>query len=81
MRPAWKKSVAAVYVEWEDSSTTYGWHNPERDETSTIRSVGILVFKTPKTLTLTTSESQHGRVVDQINIPIRCIRKMRRVKA
>lgn len=79
MKP-FKRAPKAVYVEWVDSSTTYGWQNPESDETSLIRSVALLVAKTARTITLSTSESQHGRMVDQISIPMSCVRKLRRIK-
>lgn len=69
-----------VYVEWEDSCTTYGWQKPEADETSMIRSVGIQVARTDKAITLSTSQSEGGRFVDQISIPMSCVRKFRRLK-
>ena len=71
----------AVYVEWEDSCTTRGWCAGEKDETSIIRSVGLLVSKTKKSITLTTSESSSGNVLDQIAIPLVSVRKFRKLKA
>ena len=75
----WKRKPKIVYVEWEDSCTTYGWLNPQVDETSMIRSVGIEVARTKKSITISTSESQGGRHVDPISIPMGCIRKIKRI--
>ena len=68
-----------VYVEWEDSSTTFGWHEEHDDEPLVIQSVGILVREGKKSVTLSTSRAVNGDYVDQITIPRRAIRTMRKV--
>ncbi len=68
-----------VFIEWEDSCTTQGWGQPEKDETSLIRSAGILVSQTKKAVTISSSKSQGGRYVDQLAIPRSCIQKMVRL--
>lgn len=72
--------LQAVYVEWEDSCSDVGWRGPDKDFTSLIRSVGLLLERTEKTVTLSTSLSEGGRCLDQVCIPRSVIRKMRKVK-
>ena len=72
-----------VSFEWIDSSTTFGWQPPEKNETVVIRSVGWLVNKTPKTITISSSQSKYGKFLDQVNVPrfaIRNYRILREVK-
>lgn len=77
----WKRKPEVVYVEWEDSCTTYGWRPREGNATSMIRSVGIVVERNPKTLTLSTSENDEcSRYVDQIAIPMSAVRTLRKVR-
>lgn len=72
--------LKAVYLEWEDSCSGYGWHGPDKDETSLIRTVGIEVSRTEKTVTVSSSRSAGGRYVDQLCIPLAVVRKSRRVR-
>lgn len=69
-----------VYVEWKDSSTTRGWGDPEKDQTTMIRSVGWLVSKTKDTLTLSTSQSKYNRFLDQLNIPTFAIKQYHKIR-
>ena len=69
-----------VYIEWIDASSSLGWGNPDKDDTTTIRSTGWLVNKTKKTITLSTSQSEQGKFLDQINIPMSSMTKYRVLK-
>ncbi len=69
------------YVEWDDSCTTFGWQPPEAKGTSRITSIGLLVKEDEREIILSTSRSEHGRVLDQVAIPRSAIRSMRKVKA
>ena len=72
----------AYVVKWRDSSSLRGWRaiNDHQHETATITSVGWLIRKTPKTITLTTGISECGNVVDAIAIPIPAVTKMTKLK-
>lgn len=72
----------AYIVKWRDSSTLRGWHNIDSPQhgPAVITSVGWLVKKTPKTLTLTTGVSECGNVVDAISIPREAVTKITKLK-
>ena len=69
-----------VYLEWIDSSSTRGWWDAEKDETALVYSVGWLVNKTKRTITISTSRSETNKFADQMNIPLAAIRKYRVIK-
>lgn len=72
----------AYIVKWRDSSGLVGWHgiDDSAHEVAIITSVGWLVRQTPKTMTLTTSISEKGHVVDAITIPREAVTKTTRLK-
>ena len=69
-----------VSFDWIDTSTTAGWHTPDKDETMLIRSVGWLVNRTPRTITISSSQSKYGKFLDQMNVPRFAIRNYRVLK-
>lgn len=68
------------YIEWTDSCTTFGWQAPETKGVSHITSIGLFVAENSEEVIISTSRSEHGRVLDQVAIPRRAIRVMRKVK-
>ena len=80
MKLSKKFVMPVVYVEWVDSCSTGGWnYTGKGDRPANIRSVGILVRETKKSITLTASLSEHGSSPDQMSIPRCVVRKMRRL--
>ena len=69
-----------VYLEWEDAATTRGWSHHDDNGLMLIRSVGWLLKQNKQFLTLTTSESKEGRVLDAIAIPKHSITKFKILK-
>lgn len=77
------KKHHAYIVKWRDSAATRGWRSiddPAHNEVAEITSIGWLVGKTSKTLTITTSISGGGNVMDALSIPVECVTKMERLK-
>lgn len=72
----------AYLVKWNDSCSFSGWRSPEaKHEVAPITSIGWMVRKTKKEVTLTTSTcSVSGNVMDALTIPIDVITKMIRLK-
>ena len=69
-----------VYIEWNDASTTTGWHIAEKNEVTAVRTIGLLVNKTKDTVTITSSQSANNRFLDQLNIPASLISKYQVLK-
>jgi len=67
-----------VFMEWVDSTTTFGWHEPDKNGPSVITSVGILVYHDEKNVVISTSKGSSGCCIDQLTIPRSCIQKMQR---
>ena len=78
-----RKTKNPVLVEWLDSTSTHGWHDPDNAWDATdapIKSVGFISGKTKLTLNLTQSISPIlDKHADTISIPRRCILKVRRL--
>lgn len=72
--------VMVVRVWWVDSTTTMGWCLEDVDGPTVIESVGQLVREDEESVVLSTSRSREGRYIDQLTIPRRCIRKMRKLR-
>ena len=70
----------AVYVEWTDSATTRGWTSEDRSGPVLIKSIGWLIYRCEQFIIITTSESSHGNLMDQLTIPAVCIKKQRTIK-
>ena len=71
-------------VTWVDSASTRGWntleeirkdHRPVECET-----VGYLVVRSRRMLSLVQSVSEFGRAAETISIPASCVRKVRKLK-
>ncbi len=69
-----------IYVEWEDSESNYGWREPLDGDIAPIRSIGVLVQRDKRTLTISTSKTEYGKYVDQLSIPMCSVKKIRKVK-
>jgi len=74
------KKLKAVQIKWEDSFTSPGWDNPQRDGRHYILSVGLLVHEGKHSVTISTSVSQRHRYMDQLTIPRSAIKKMRKME-
>lgn len=77
-----KKRIHAYTVNWRDSCSLRGWqrlNDPDHTE-SVISSVGWVIKETKTEVTLTTSVSGHGSVMDALTIPREAITKMTRLK-
>lgn len=76
------KKHHAYIVKWRDSSSLRGW-NPighEQHSVSILTSVGWLARSTPREITITTSVSEQGSVMDALTIPREAVTKMTRLK-
>ena len=70
----------AYIVTWIDSAVSHGWHPIECDgRASTITTVGWLAKQDKNTVTITSSISDHGRVVDPLTIPRVAVQRMYRL--
>lgn len=76
-----KAKYPAVEVTWEDSARTIGWNRPDENEgVSTIRSVGLLVSRDKRGVTLTVAHADSGRLLDPLTIPAASVKRVRRLK-
>jgi hypothetical protein len=75
-----KAPFPVVYLEWDDSGSYNGWHDPGDGVACKIRSIGTLVRSDKKTITISTSHSHYGHYMDQLTIPRVAITKLRKVK-
>lgn len=77
-------ALPVAYVEWVDSQTSYGWRKFDLrqgdDEPCVIRSVGIVAHQNRVSVSLSTSQSKNGNVVDFITIPRSAIKKLKKLK-
>ena len=82
-KPKSLPALRVAYVEWEDSCSSRGWgeFNKERDGPIIIRSIGIVVHRDKDLLALSTCLDPHGKSADSIAIPVSAIRKVKRVEA
>ncbi len=70
-----------VMVEWDDSQTSYGWRVPEADDFPVrIKSVGVLVSKTKRAITISSSVSEGLKFLDKLTIPTEVVRKFRQFR-
>lgn len=67
-------------VTWIDSCSMQGWQKDVDNSTSQIESVGWLVGQTSKVITLASSVSNQGSILDPITIPRVTITRMRRIR-
>lgn len=72
-------------IDWIDSSTIRGWQHADDKpvgyyEPTKIQSVGYLVEDTKDFVTLTTSLSENGGIIDPLSIPKVAIIKKRVLK-
>jgi len=75
-----KGKFPVVYVEWDDSESTYGWRAPETPKPAAIRSIGVLANKDKNGVIISTSKTEYGKYVNQLWIPRSAIRKMKNIK-
>lgn len=75
-----KKTFPVAYIEWDDSESIYGWREVEEGMPERIKSVGVVMKKDKKGVTISTSRTAYGKCVDQLWIPSTAIRKFRRIK-
>ena len=78
-----KFSKPIVHVVWEDSSSRNGWgHEREYDDEAYIcESVGFLMHKGKKTLSLSQSLSNHSMDTSEvINIPLVVVKKITKLQ-
>lgn len=74
------KKYPVYRIFWLDSAAPVGWKHPDYPfEVAAVESVGFLIEKTPKQVTITTSVSDEGNVMDPLSIPRAAITKMKRL--
>lgn len=76
------KKHQAYIVKWRDSSALQGWHSVDDNRhgnITTITSIGWLVKETAKVITITTSISECGNVMDALSIPKEAVTKMTKI--
>jgi hypothetical protein len=86
-----KARLVPVEVEWIDSAFTRGWRDPDEmlSESGCMNciSVGYLIRKTPKMVTIVQSHHDlkreqrfHDSWSEALSIPRSCVRKIRRLR-
>ena len=77
-----RPKLRVAYVEWEDSCSSRGWgeFQKERDGPIIIRSIGIVVHRDKDFIALSTCLDPHGKSTDSMAIPASAIRKVKRVE-
>lgn len=73
----------AYVIKWRDSCSNGGWRRVDtldREEIAIITSVGWIVRQTKKEITITTSMSDRGNVMDTLTIPREAVTMMTRLK-
>ncbi len=73
--------IHPVEVEWEDAASSGGWATKESYMLSPVicKTTGYLLQKNKKYLVVVQSEDQNGKVNDAITIPMKCVKKIRRL--
>jgi len=66
-----------VLVEWLDSFSCFGWHQPGHERPSKCITVGILREEDTESVTISQSRSHCGNVCDDIAIPKCSIKRIR----
>lgn len=70
-----------VALRWRDSARTTGWRNRDSDYGITmVDSVGFLVSKSRKRISISTSLDRGGDYLDILSIPRKAIVKIQHVK-
>lgn len=74
--------MKVVYIKWVDSAATHGWLRPEEvgKHSTECYSVGFLVDKNKKTVTIAQSLMDENMLGEFLTIPKVCIISMREVK-
>jgi hypothetical protein len=73
-----------VYVEWVDSYAAHGWKRPIQSgevDFKPIKSVGILIGFSKTGITISTSTTDEGFVLDQLTIPMEVVRKIEKLSS
>ncbi len=68
-----------VKVDWIDSCTEHGWQRASKNSGGLIRctSVGYIVRKNKREITLAQSKSSMGNVGELISIPMTCVKEIK----
>lgn len=68
----------AVQIDWEDSKSAMGWvYNSLRERVpGEISSLGYVVQVNPRCVTITTSLDKQGASIDELSIPLGCIKQL-----
>lgn len=71
----------AYTVKWRDSSAVRGWNRITTDQhgVSIITSIGWLLRRTKKEITITTSVTYDGSCMDPLTIPLEAVVKLSRL--
>ena len=67
-------------VEWLDSYSCFGWHQPTHEKPAKCITVGILREQDAESITISQSRSDSGNVCDEITIPRCSIKRLRNLK-
>lgn len=66
-------------IEWVDSSSNSGWHEPGNEDIAHCITVGVVYSENSERITLFTSKSHFGNHCDSISIPKVCIKRIRKL--
>jgi len=65
-------------ISWVDVKSALGWtYNPQKKRTpGYLQSIGIFVEQNEECLTITSSMDERGASIDDLSIPLGCIKKV-----
>lgn len=68
-----------VKVDWLDSSMEHGWQRPNKDSggVTPCQSVGYIIRKNKREITLAQSKGNTGNVSELISIPMSCVKEIK----
>ena len=70
-----------LYIEWWDSSRTPGWNDAHTGAPMLCVSVGMLVHRDKKWITISASYNGGTQYCDQMTIPMSAVKKIRRIES
>ena len=70
--------MTGCLIEWFDSVTTRGWHEPVKDGPEKIVSLALIAHEDENCVVIATSVGTTGHYADQMAIPRAAIKRMQR---
>jgi hypothetical protein len=77
-----KKQMRLVEIHWVDAASDSGWQGQKApgDETVDCRTVGYLLKRDSRVITVAQNVSHHGSTGEWMTIPVSCVRRVRRLR-